>query len=113
MGYMFFYSERPGTLAARRYQDDIPLEREKKTAEGNRRTCKTGFRWKAIAATSAGSVEVLIEGDSKKSELEWMGRTSENKVVVFPKAGVDFKKGDYAIVEVIDCNKATLIGRKR
>ncbi len=109
-GYMFFYSERPGTLAARRYQDDIPLDVKKRrlkeivdmqyrlSLESNRRDL-------------GRTVEVLIEGDSKKSELEWMGRTSENKVIVFPKAGVDFKKGDYAIVEVIDCNKATLMGR--
>ncbi|HEY4147540.1 MAG TPA: tRNA (N6-isopentenyl adenosine(37)-C2)-methylthiotransferase MiaB [Chitinophagaceae bacterium] len=109
-GYMFFYSERPGTLAARRYQDDIPLEVKKRrlkeivdmqyrlSLESNRRDL-------------GKTVEVLIEGDSRKSDLDWMGRTSENKVIVFPKAGYDFKKGDYAIVEVMDCNKATLMGK--
>jgi len=108
-GYMFFYSERPGTLAARRYQDDIPLDVKKRrlqeivdlqyrlSLESNRRD---------IGKT----VEVLIEGDSKKSDRDWMGRTSENKVIVFPKAGYDFKKGDYATVLVTDCNKATLLG---
>src|SRR5882724_7996789 len=87
-GYMFFYSERPGTLAARRYADDIPLDIKKRrlqeivamqyrlSLESNRRDL-------------GKTVEVLIEGDSKKSELEWMGRTSENKVIVFPKAGYD------------------------
>jgi tRNA-2-methylthio-N6-dimethylallyladenosine synthase len=109
-GYMFFYSERPGTLAARRYPDDIPLDIKKRrlqeivamqyrlSLESNRRDL-------------GKTVEVLIEGDSKKSEQDWMGRTSENKVIVFPKAGYDFKKGDYATVEVMDCNKATLMGR--
>jgi tRNA-2-methylthio-N6-dimethylallyladenosine synthase len=54
--------------------------------------------------------KVLIEGDSKKSEQDWMGRTSQNKVIVFPKAGHPYKPGDYVQVTVKDCTQATLIG---
>ncbi|MBS1603929.1 MAG: TRAM domain-containing protein, partial [Bacteroidetes bacterium] len=53
---------------------------------------------------------VLIEGDSKKSAEDWRGRTSQNKVVVFPKAGGSYKKGDYVRVNITDCTQATLIG---
>jgi tRNA-2-methylthio-N6-dimethylallyladenosine synthase len=55
--------------------------------------------------------KVLIEGESKKSNLEWMGRNSQNKVIVFPKEQYDLKKGDYVNVHVHSCNKATLMGK--
>ena len=54
--------------------------------------------------------KVLIEGDSKRSDDDWRGRNTQNKVVVFPKRGFDFKKGDYVLVKVNDCTGATLIG---
>jgi tRNA-2-methylthio-N6-dimethylallyladenosine synthase len=108
-GYMFFYSERPGTLAARRYQDDIPLDIKK------RRLQEIVDLQKRLSLESnqrdlGKTAEVLIEGDSKKSDEDWMGRTSENKVIVFPKKGYHFKKGDYATVVITSCTKATLMG---
>ena len=54
--------------------------------------------------------KVLIEGDSKKSDQHWMGRNSQNKVIVFPKQDISHKKGDYVTVEVNNCTKGTLLG---
>jgi tRNA-2-methylthio-N6-dimethylallyladenosine synthase len=110
MSYMYFYSERPGTLAARRYPDDIP-EKEKK-----RRLDEIVKLQNLISQESnrkdLGTIsKVLIEGDSKKSALAWMGRNNQNKVVVFPKTGRSFQKGDYAIVKIEQCTGATLIGQ--
>jgi tRNA-2-methylthio-N6-dimethylallyladenosine synthase len=107
--YMFFYSERPGTLASRRYTDDIPDEVKKRRLDEivklqNRLSLESNVN--DIGKTFM----VLIEGDSKKSKEEWRGRSSQNKVVVFPKKGVDFKKGDYARVKVNNCTGATLLG---
>lgn len=109
MSYMFFYSERPGTLAARRYSDDVPEETKRRrlteivqlqnrlSLESNRNDVGKIFK-------------VLIEGDSKKSSEDWMGRNSQNKVVVFPKNGTGYRKGDYAEVLVRQCTGATLLG---
>jgi tRNA-2-methylthio-N6-dimethylallyladenosine synthase len=108
--YMFFYSERPGTLAARRYTDDVPEDIKKRrldeivklqnrlSQESNKRDIGQTFK-------------VLIEGDSKKSSNDWMGRNSQNKVVVFPKQNLPYKKGDYVSVKVHECTGATLIGK--
>ncbi|HTQ66394.1 MAG TPA: tRNA (N6-isopentenyl adenosine(37)-C2)-methylthiotransferase MiaB [Puia sp.] len=109
MSYMFFYSERPGTLAARRYQDDIPEETKKKRLDEivklqNRLSRESNK--KDIGKT----FKVLVEGDSKKSNDDWMGRNTQNKVVVFPKKEFDLSKGDYAFVKINDCTGATLIG---
>ncbi len=110
MSYMFFYSERPGTLAARRYQDDIPEQVKKRrlqeivelqnklSAESNRKDIGKTFR-------------ILIEGDSKRSSTDWMGRNSQNKVVVFPKENAALQKGDYVSVLIHDSTKATLLGK--
>ena len=108
--YMFFYSERPGTLAARRYTDDVPEEiKKRRLAEivklQNRLSHESNKR--DIGQT----YKVLIEGDSKKSSEDWMGRTSQNKVVVFPKQETRYKKGDYVLVNVQECTGATLIGK--
>lgn len=108
--YMFFYSERPGTLAARRYADDVPEEVKKRrlqeivdkqyylSLESNRRDIGNSYK-------------VLIEGESKKNKDEWMGRNSQNKVVVFPKEQYELNKGDYVMVKVNDCTKGTLLGK--
>ncbi len=106
--YMFMYSERPGTLAAKRYADDIPAEIKKRRLEEivsmqNRLSLESNK--KDIGITC----KVLIEGNSKKSAQHWMGRNSQNKVVVFPKEG-DFKPGDYVLVKVNDCTQGTLLG---
>lgn len=107
--YMFFYSERPGTLASRRYLDDVPDEVKKRRLDEivklqNRLSRESNL--KDIGKTFI----VLIEGDSKKSKDEWKGRSSQNKVIVFSKKGADFKKGDYARVRVNNCTGATLLG---
>jgi len=109
MSYMFIYSERPGTLAARRYKDDIAEEVKKRRLQEivelqNRLSLESNKR--DIGKT----FEVLIEGDSKKSTSDWMGRNSQNKVIVFPKRNYDCKKGDYVWVKVNDCTGATLLG---
>lgn len=109
MSYMFFYSERPGTLAERRYKDDVPDEVKKKRLQEivelqNRLSLESNK--KDIGKTFT----VLIEGNSKRSDKDWMGRNSQNKVVVFPKDGFAFKKGDYVNVQVSDCTQATLLG---
>lgn len=105
--YMFFYSERPGTLAAKKYEDDIPLEVKKRRLS------------EVIAKQSQLSLErnkldigkeqlILIEGTSKKSDQEYRGRNSANKVVIIP-AG-EYEAGDYVQVKVTDCTTATLFG---
>lgn len=108
--YMFFYSERPGTLAQRRYQDDVPEAIKKRrlqeivalqnrlSAASNQKDLNKTFR-------------VLIEGNSKRSELEWKGRNSQNKMIVFPKENHAVNKGDYVDVLVTDCTQATLLGK--
>ena len=108
MSYMFFYSERPGTLAQRRYEDDIPLEvKKRRLAEivevQNRLSLESNLR-------DPGKIfKVLIEGNSKKSDLDWMGRTSQNKVIIFPKKE-QLQPGDYVMVKVTGCTQATLLG---
>ncbi|MEE9371992.1 MAG: tRNA (N6-isopentenyl adenosine(37)-C2)-methylthiotransferase MiaB [Saprospiraceae bacterium] len=108
MIYTFYYSERPGTLAAKKFKDDIPLETKKKRLndvievysriahEVNQRDVGQTF-------------EVLVDGTSKKSKLELRGRNSQNKVIIFPKKeGV--KVGDYVKVKVHQASRATLRG---
>ncbi len=109
-GYMYFYSERPGTLAERRYEDDIPEEVKRRRL--HEIVALQGRLSRESNARDLGkSFKVLIEGDSKKSPLDWMGRSSHNKVIVFPKNDEATKKGDYVWVKVTDCTQATLIGQ--
>ena len=110
MSYMFYYSERPGTLAARRYSDDVPEAVKKRRLDEivklqNRLSLESNQRDLGKTFT------VLVERDSRKSGDDWSGRNSQNKVVVFPKAGLRFKKGDYANVIITGCTGGTLIGR--
>jgi tRNA-2-methylthio-N6-dimethylallyladenosine synthase len=112
MSYMFFYSERPGTLAARRYTDDVPEAVKKRRLEEIVRL-QNRLSLEKNKADLGKTFQVLIEGDSKKSAFDWRGRNSQNKVVVFPKAGADLKKGDYARVTITDCTGATLMGLVR
>lgn len=103
---MFQYSERPGTLAARHYPDDVPPQvkterlnriialQNSLSAESNRRDVGREF-------------EVLVEGFSKRSTSDLMGRTSQNKACVFPAAG--HHKGEYVTVRVLDSTPATLL----
>jgi tRNA-2-methylthio-N6-dimethylallyladenosine synthase len=105
--YMFKYSERPGTKAARKYKDDIPEEvKTRRLNEIISLQSKISARSKKM---DVGRVfEVLIEGFSKRSEDHLSGRTSHNKVVVFP--GEGHKKGEYVNVLIERCTSATLIG---
>ena len=105
--YMFYYSERPGTLAQRKYKDDVPLDIKKRrlseiidrqnihSIERNKLTIDKDFK-------------ILVEGFSKKSKDYLKGRTSENKMVIFPKkSGI---VGKYVDVNIKSCNSATLFG---
>ncbi len=105
--YMFYYSERPNTAAAKKLEDDISLEVKKRRLQ------------EVIALQRQHSLErnqkdigkvykVLVEGTSKRSEADLMGRNSANKVIIFPKK--HFKAGDYVQVRVDDCTAATLLG---
>jgi tRNA-2-methylthio-N6-dimethylallyladenosine synthase len=105
--YMFFYSERPGTLAAKKFEDDIPLEvKKRRLAEVIKKQSELShFRNKL----DIGKEQlILVEGKSKKSDLEFKGRNSANKVVIIP-AG-SFNIGDYVLVKITDCTPATLFG---
>lgn len=107
-GYMFAYSERPGTLAERKMEDDVPehvkKQRLAKIVELQQK--HSGMRTKEHLNTV---VEVLIEKESKKSSDHWSGRTSENIVCVFPKE--HYKIGDFVNVKTTSCTTATLIGQ--
>ncbi|MES2004262.1 MAG: tRNA (N6-isopentenyl adenosine(37)-C2)-methylthiotransferase MiaB [Bacteroidota bacterium] len=109
LAYMYYYSERPGTLAERRYEDDIPEEVKKRRLQ------------EIIALHRIHSLEsmqrdvnktfkVLIEANSKKSDAHWHGRTDHNKVVIFPKEQYGFQKGDYVMVKIHSCTAGTLLG---
>ena len=107
MAYMFYYSERPGTLAAKKYKDDVDLATKKRRLQ-EVINIQNEKNLKKNQACIGKEYIVLIEGNSKKSDQEWFGRTSQNKVVVFPKK--DFKAGEYVKVIVNSCTGATLIG---
>jgi tRNA-2-methylthio-N6-dimethylallyladenosine synthase len=109
MSYMFFYSERPGTLAAKRYKDDVP-EMVKKRRLQEIIEVQNRLSKESNLQDIGKTFKVLVEGDSKRSELDWVGHTSQNKVVVFPKADHTIQKGDYVLVKVHDCTQATLLG---
>ncbi|SDG25557.1 tRNA (N6-isopentenyl adenosine(37)-C2)-methylthiotransferase MiaB [Chitinophaga filiformis] len=107
LAYMFFYSERPGTLAARRYQDDVP-EEVKKRRLSEVVELHRGQSLRSMQQDVGKTFKVLIEGTSKRSEDHLFGRTDHNKVVIFPKE--DFRKGEYVWVQVNDCTAGTLLG---
>ena len=105
--YMFKYSERPKTLAERKFEDDVPEAIKSKRL--------TEIIEKQLSYSLASNKErigktekVLIEGISKRSEEHMSGRTGRNSMVVFPKG--NFKKGDYINVKILDCTSATLLG---
>ncbi|OUJ71763.1 tRNA (N6-isopentenyl adenosine(37)-C2)-methylthiotransferase MiaB [Hymenobacter crusticola] len=107
MGYNFFYSERPGTLAARKLEDDIPLEVKKRRLQEiiDRQQLHARARY----ARMVGRVhQVLVEGTSKRSQDYLSGRNSQNQVVIFPKG--NFQKGDYVNVLATSTTGAALLG---
>ncbi len=105
--FMFKYSERPGTLAARKYTDDIPEEVKSRRLQ-EIISLQNEMSLKSNEADLGKVFEVLVEGPSRKSELHYCGRNSQNKMIVFPKG--DVRKGDYRKVKVTHCTQATLIG---
>jgi tRNA-2-methylthio-N6-dimethylallyladenosine synthase len=108
MSYMFYYSERPGTLAARKLKDDISLEVKKRRLNEIIRL-QTQISFRHNQADIGKNVLVLIEGNSKKSDKDFCGRNDQNKMVVFPKKD-GLKPGDYVSVEIKDATSATLLG---
>ena len=106
-GFMFSYSERPGTMAARKLEDDVPEEVKK------RRLSEIVALQQTIALERTQrflgqEMEVLIERESKRSDQHWSGRNSQNTVVVFPKE--NYKIGEFVQVKMTDCTSGTLIG---
>ena len=106
-GYMFAYSERPGTSAARHFKDDISPEIKQRRLE-EIITLQQKHSLERNKSFINKNCEVLIDKESKKSNDFWSGRTTENNVVVFPK--YNFKLGDTINVNISDCTTATLIG---
>lgn len=107
--YMYYYSERPGTLAERRYDDDVPLEvKKRRLAEIVEMQNKLSYE--SYLQDIGKTYKVLIEGESKKSNQEWKGRNSQNKMVVFPKGGFSYKAGDYVWVNIKHNTQGTLLG---
>jgi tRNA-2-methylthio-N6-dimethylallyladenosine synthase len=109
MSYMFSYSERPGTLAARRYADDISDEVKKRRLEEIIQL-QNSLSKESYQNDIGKTFEVLIEGNSKRSDAQWYGRNSQNKVVVFPKENYQLDKGMYAQVKINSATQATLLG---
>lgn len=108
LAYMYAYSERPGTLAARRYRDDVEADvKKRRLAEivALHRTHTLASMQKDVGKT----FKVLIEGTSKRSEDDLFGRNDQNKVIVFPKG--EHKKGEYVMVKVENCTAGTLLGK--
>lgn len=106
--YMFYYSERPGTLAARHYPDDVPLD--VKTRRLNEIIAlQNELSLKSNQNDIGKTFKVLVEGPSKKNPDELCGRSGSNKMCVFP--GCGHKAGDYVDVKVLSCTSATLIGK--
>jgi tRNA-2-methylthio-N6-dimethylallyladenosine synthase len=106
-GFMFMYSERPGTLAARKLEDDVPEEVKKRrlTEIVDLQQKHSAFHTQKMVGQT---VEVLIEKESRKSDQHWSGRTPQNTVAVFPKE--NYKPGDLVMVKITDCTTATLLG---
>ena len=106
--YMFYYSERPGTLAARHYPDDVPLD--VKTRRLNEIIAlQSELSLKSNQNDIGKTFRGLVEGPSKKNPEELCGRSGSNKMCVFP--GKGHKAGDYVDVKVLSCTSATLIGK--
>lgn len=105
--FMFKYSEREGTLAAKKYEDDIP-EEEKSSRLQEVIKLQQKLSLKSNRKDVGSVVEVLVEGPSKRSADFVSGRSNHNKVVVFPDKG--YKPGDYVMVKITSCTAATLLG---
>lgn len=106
-GFMFMYSERPGTPAAKKLEDNIPPEVKKRRLQEIVAIQQSHGRFNNERYVGK-TVEVLIEKESKKSNAQWSGRTQQNTVVVFPKQ--HYVVGDFVNVKIESCTSATLLG---
>ncbi len=108
-GYMYFYSERPGTLASKRFEDDVPEEVKKR-----RLTEIVDLQYQLSLRSNQNDVgktfKILIDGESKKDADFWKGRNDQNKVAVFEKGKHPLQIGDYVFVKINSCTKGTLLG---
>ena len=107
LAYLYFYSERPGTLAARRFEDDVPLNVKKRRLQ-ELVDLYRGHSLRTMQKEVGKTFKILVEGFSKKSDEQLQGRTDQNKVVIFAKE--NYKKGDYVFVQIKDCTAGTLFG---
>jgi len=109
-GFMFAYSVRPGTLGAKKLEDDVPQEVKLRRLREiiDKQQEHSLYRMQQFIGKE---VEVLIEGNSKKSDKHWMGRNSQNAVVIFEKTGTE-TPGDLVRVKIDDCTSATLFGKR-
>jgi len=107
LAYMYFYSERPGTLAARRFKDDIPEDVKKRRLQEMVDLHRI-HSLQSMQRDVGKICRVLVEGFSKKTAEDLQGRNDQNKVVVFPKGNL--KKGDYVNVKIESCTAGTLVG---
>jgi len=107
-GFMYIYSERPGTMAARKFEDDVPepIKKRRLSEIVALQRQHSEIRTKEFLNNT---VEILIEKESKKNENEWSGRNPQGVVAVFPKE--HYKVGDFVMVKIHDCTSATLIGK--
>lgn len=106
--YMYYYSERPGTPAAKKFEDDVSLE-DKKNRLAKMITLQRRLSEESNKRDVGKTFEVLVEGFSKRSDQDLAGRNNQNKVLIFPTVeGV--KPGDYVQVKVNSCTSATLLG---
>ena len=108
LAYMFKYSERPGTKAARKMEDDVPEATKKKRLQEIielQNSLSADKKQQSIGKT----FQVMVEGPSKKSSQEYYGRNSQNQVVVFPKGNT--RPGDFVDVRISEATPATLIGQ--
>jgi tRNA-2-methylthio-N6-dimethylallyladenosine synthase len=107
--YMYFYSERPGTLASKRFKDDIPEEIKKR-----RLTEIVDVQYHLSLKSNQRDIgktfKILVDGESKKNSNFWKGRNDQNKVAVFEKKHHGIKMGDYVNVKINSCTKGTLLG---
>jgi tRNA-2-methylthio-N6-dimethylallyladenosine synthase len=106
-GYMYKYSERPGTMAARKFEDDVPEETKKRrlTEIVDTQRAQSAIRTQQFVGKTT---EILVEKESKKNPNQWSGRNEQSIVAVFPKE--NYKPGDFVMVKINDCTSATLIG---
>jgi len=106
-GFMFSYSERPGTLAGRKLKDDVPLETKKRRLQ-EVIDLQRAIGHEQLKKHLGRTEEVLIESTSKKSDAHWAGRNTQSNMIVFPKE--HYKIGDFVNVKINDCTTATFLG---